>query len=241
LNEVQAAQINTLMFQLEQFEQVTLPASLTVAADQLLRLPSLRPAPELPSELLGLTDDEIRDTMRNFGVAHALDGSHGPGAVAYESMGRALAAAIAAELCVLADDILDQLRARFDEAARVVHQATALGLHGGTSERDILKADNVEELRDAWTAVPAATRMLDTIAASRILLSSAAGVPPAPRFGLRPGETINEYASAMFRTDGRPWREEWEQTWQMWLRLCTGSPAQLLSVEQAIQAARVAV
>lgn len=217
---------------------VALPEGVPAAAHQLLRVPSLLPDAQslLDRSFIGLSDADLTQTLVDVGVAVAFAGSAGPGATAQVLVGKAMAEALADAIVEEADAILDQLRPTFDEAGEAVHNATKLGINPLTTDRDIVKADDIEAMRDAWTALPQLTRTLDEISAARIMLTQIAGVPPTPRlsFNGRSGE-VN--AGAMFRDDAPSWRHPTETTWQMWLRLCAAKPVSLLGTREAVKAA----
>lgn len=100
-------------------------------------------------------------------------------------------------------------------------------------------------MREAWIAVPPASRTLDAIALARLELSRVTGAPPQPRARSTMATgwpaTVHDVAGAAFCTDGRPWRlDDFEESWQGWLRLSVGSPARLFSLEESAEAGRSA-
>lgn len=220
---------------------VQLPEDLVLAAGQLARLDALVPVPKLPAKLVGLSDAELAAAIEALGIGSLFRGEAGFNAI--RTTAGALAGEIAAGVADVAEGILDQLRPGFDEAAAVVHHATVLGIITTTTAEDILHLDDVAAARDAWAALPVASRALTAIATVRIGLSRTAGVPPAEvPAGVDPQyvtpEPVGVLAESMFRTDGRGWRGDFEEDWQLWVRLCAGSPARLLSIEESRQAAR---
>lgn len=207
---------------------VTLPDEVVRGADQSARLVQFEFQTAPREDLLGLTDDELGQELERLGVAVALAarGSAGPGGTALDLVRRGLADAIAGALRERLDDILDQLRPTFDAAARIMFTAVEAGIHAGTDDRAVVKAEDFVAARAAWTAIPAAVRTLETIGEVRIGLSTVTGAPPVPG----PSE---ENVGAAFRTDGRPWRhDDFEQPWQRWLRLSVGEPARLLALSE---------
>jgi hypothetical protein len=217
---------------------VTLPPDVTRADAQLSKVGTTPPAELLlGANLVGLTDAQFlafQTDYVNASIAH----SHGSGAFA--DVRRALAVDLADALAGEADDVLDQLRPTFTAAAEQLHRAAELGLGPTTTADDILRADNVAELRDAWAEVARNSRVLEEIAQARVLLSSATGVPPAERridldsASLSYAETF-EIASRSFRTDGRAWESTPNETpWRRWLRLSVGSPARLLTLDECL-------
>lgn len=211
---------------------VDLPAEVTATASQIMRLPSLRPRPEQPAQLLGHSDEQLSRMITQLGMEFALTDGGGPGDRATDTMRIWLSGALTEAVRDVAEDVLTQLRPAFTAAAKKVHAAAKLGINPGTKDRDILKADNIAAVRDAWTSVPPSTRTLDAIAAARIDLSVVTGLPPAPDLGPWSGPPLplSEWASSAFRKDAPPWRGEFEQTWQMWLRLSAARPVELLPI-----------
>lgn len=215
--------------------QVDLPDDLHASAEQLLRVPLLMPQPEAPrASLIGLSDDELVDILRGVGTATVL-AEQRYGSAAFSAVNRALAADLADAIAERADDILDQLRPAFDAAAAAMRHAVELGLHGRSTDRDVLQADDIAAVRDAWSALPAAARTLEAIAQARIALSVAAGVPPAAeRAGI---DTIvnvldaGDLASRMFHDTPRDWHRDGEDGWQRWLRLSEHVTPRLLATE----------
>lgn len=237
--------VGALVAQLHALD-VDLAPEVVTGCDQLERIDSFLPSPRPRLPLLGLSDEELAGVVRDVGVAYALDPTSTPGSHSVRAVKEALAEALADRLLLHADEILDQLRPRFDEAGKRVHEATLLGIHPWTTDRDVVKADDVEATADAWTALPQLTGTLDRIAAARIALTRATGCPPAPPRGDWAQYAINDQlggipVSAMFRDDAPGWRSDSETTWQMWVRLCTGRPVRLLSTEAAVAAVKEGV
>ena len=220
---------------------VELPEEMTRTADQVQRLRGLRPPPAPPTDLLGLTDSQLTDVLTDLAISCVarVDASSGPGAEAIVMLDGAMRTALADALAGHADAILDQLRPAFEAAAESVHATTRLGIHPGTTDRDIVKGDDVGRLADAWTSLPAQVRILESIAAVRISLSETAGVVPCMTHAWPPIPNITEIAGAMFRTDAPAWRpDQYETDWQRWVRLCTLGPVRLLTLaetEEALQ------
>lgn len=218
---------------------VELPGEVLAGWDQLRRVEDLRPKPVV-QRVLGLSDEQVTATIRSVGLAHALTPSdaNGPGSHALREVRQAFFDELTEAIVDEADELLSQLRPNFDAAGEMVHEATQLGIGPSTTDRDIVTADDIEAMRDAWTALPGLVSTLDRIAAVRILMSQSTGLAPTPadpqgwgqasHFDMAPG--------AMFRSDAPPWRQEREQTWQTWLRLCTPEPVRLLSVEETVKA-----
>lgn len=229
------AEVASLLAQLQALE-VDLPAKVSDGARRLRMLSAAipgGPAPTAPN-LLDVDDEGLVAAFRSTAISFAIRGEvprEGPASQAQRLLRLALGDQLAAALAAGADDVLDALRPKFDEAADVVHAASETGINEHTTDRDIVKAEDVASMATAWRALPAAVDVLEQIAAVRIGLSKAAGVPPAvPPLG------VEEVAGSMFRQDSPRWRRQWEHPWQRWVRLCTGSPARLLSVAQSAAA-----
>lgn len=222
---------------------VNLPEPIPAGADHLRKLPLLKEritAVQLPT-MLTLDEAGVEQALLDLAARLAIRSeahSSGPAAQAVTHMRAALAEEVADALLAQADPILDQLRPKFDAAATSVHEATKLGIHTGTTDRDIVKGDNVAALADAWTSLPSHVDQLERIAGVRMDLTAIAGLPPRLQSSwTNPNPAIHEVAGAMFRPDGPAWQiDVYEPAWQRWLRLCTGAPAQLLAVEASEQA-----
>lgn len=231
--------VGRLVAQLEA-AKVELPEDLVHSCDQFRRLRAgeLALRPTTPVDLIGLSDDELRGVFRDAVVTATARNTD-----AGRHLLQALAVAIADAIRDQADAILEQLRPDFDDAAAVMHEAASLGLRPGTAETEILKADNVVELRDAWAQVPAAARTLEQIAQLRMALSTTAGAPPAASEfpgqvrnsadAMVPRPVVAEWAARMFRIDGQGWQVDGEEAWQRWLRLSETSPVQLLPTTES--------
>ncbi|MDE0778206.1 MAG: hypothetical protein OSB43_18145 [Nocardioides sp.] len=218
--------------------EVDLPEELTAAGSQLQRIHHLAPRTVLPSTLIGLDDDAVVAVVRDLAVATAMK-TLSSGVV--NDVAGVLAADIADGIRDQADEILDQLRPRFDNEAAKAHAAAELGLQPSTTAMDILRSDNVEALRDAWAALPSAARTLDALAEARMKLSTAAGAAPTTtRSSLNAIAPVRDVANYAFHASARPWTVKGEDAWQRWLRLCTGTPARLLTIEESAQTASAA-
>ncbi|EWT03988.1 hypothetical protein N864_15790 [Intrasporangium chromatireducens Q5-1] len=220
---------------------VTLPPEVVSGSERLVRLGSLRPQPRPTRKLIGLTEAELTTELRELGVAMALADDAGPGPRAVGLAYQIMQEEIAATARDIADDILTEIRPSFDAAASVVRRAVDLGINSRTTHEDILRADDVATARDAWSAIPEATRTLDAVADARMTLSMVTGVAPAPERGrnawgraVQPGEWIG----AAFTRSALPWRQEFEDTWQMWLRLSGPAQVELLTLDEAAVAAK---
>lgn len=220
---------------------VQLPAALVSAADQLSnlnrRLKPLAGDVTIP-DVTGYSDDQLVEVIREIGVSYALLGPGGPCPLdrAEHAVMTALEARLADSLAELGDEIIDQLRPAFDEAAAAVHRGTKLGIHPGTTDRDVVKSDNLVELTDAWTALPGLVRTLDAIAEARIQLSEATGLAPALEHSWSRVVSHRDAAGAMFREDAPTWDVDFEHTWHRWVRLCASGTVRLLSVEETAAA-----
>lgn len=239
VDETNFGEVKGLMRQLRELG-VALPEELATASTQLGRIEQLLKRPNVPDQLLGLTDDEMADALHELALGFTVTAADGPARDAIRALSIALANAIVADLAPRADAILDQLRPAFDTAANLAHRATELGLNPASTDRDVLGLDDVAAARDAWAALPAAARTLTAIATARIGLSRVAGVAPAAagiggQYHRR--ESVHDLAPTMFRTDGRAWRSDFEDEWQLWLRLSAGTPARLLTLQESARAA----
>lgn len=224
---------------------VTLPEEVVAGADQLRRLPMMRAELERPTPrtLLGLSDEELKAHLRDAALGSAIRGDSLMGAtkhLAQETgyLQEAIADALNAVIVEHADDILDQLRPRFDEPARAVFEAGKLGIHPGTTDSDIVRRDDVTDAAAAWTGLPVAVRRLEQLAQLRMDLTSVAGVPPRPPVSWQGRQSpVADFAGVFFRRDAPVWsRDDFEKPYQRWLRLSVGEPCTLLSVAESIAA-----
>lgn len=133
-----------------------------------------------------------------------------------------------------ADDIIGQLRPRFDDAADALHAASRSGLTPGMTPAAVLALGNPEAMA-AWNGLAPHLRILDEIAAARIAMTDEADVAPSPdSFGPRQyGACFDDEAALWQRQDGAS-----ESSADKWLRLCAHKPARLLDTATTEAAAR---
>jgi hypothetical protein len=220
-------EISSLLAQLVAYD-VELPAGVTEAGAQLARIHGLAPTLAVPTEsLIGRSDDELATIIRDLGIASSMRRTESFGVI--QEVANALAGDIAGLIYDGVDAILDQLRPAFEEAAETMHAATAMGLGPETTPDDILRAENVAEVRDMWATVPQAARILDGISRVRMLLSTAVGVPPDTTTSFANPEGLVD-AVGIFTQRPRRLHLDGEDGWQRWLRLCADEPVRLLAV-----------
>jgi hypothetical protein len=223
--------------------KIALPEKVLGGARRLQRLHHDGPGgagPTVRPGLLNLDDDGLVVAFRDLALTYAIRGeseSSGPAARARSMLADAMAEELAVELRQRADEIIAVLRPTFEEAADVVHDATRAGMHEHTTDRDIVKADDVPAMAAAWRSIPDAVDALERIAAVRMDLTEVAGVPPE-LVGTQwtPAPTALQVAGSMFRPDSPRFRVEYEQPWQRWVRLSTGEPVRLLTVAESTAA-----
>lgn len=133
------------------------------------------------------------------------------------------------------DRFLDQLRPRFDPAARAVHTAAKAGVRPGMRPADVIGDD---KLRKHWLSLPDHIAMLEEIAGLRMKLSEVLDVAPHPDdyTGLKqiPGAPAPRRWAAAFSKQSQRWnrdarpRRDNEQPQDRWLRLSLAAPLELV-------------
>lgn len=140
-----------------------------------------------------------------------------------------LCAAAAVALREHADDILDQLRPSFDAAAKVVHEAVAVGVRSEMSAQQVIGVG--DRAVSAWRGLPPHIATLDRIAALRRDMAFVLKVAPhADKFRghyRNHGAAFSPTGIAMERADRQA-----ESSADMWLRLSTGGPLRLMTLEE---------
>ncbi len=154
---------------------VTLPAEVSDAvatleniaevSEQVLALPPIDP-------LCG-DRDQLVAALRQRAILGTVRAQLGP--VMYGLL-EEITAAVAAVLRAEADDLISQLRPRFDEAAAAVHAATKTGIHPGIHPDAVMSLGN--RAITAWRSLPAHAGVLDDIAGARIALSDVLDIAP---------------------------------------------------------------
>lgn len=210
---------------------ITLAKPLAAGVDQLRRVEAIA-ANHIPGSLLGLSDAEMYDAM----VATHIHGQ-GIGRL----LGQRLARELLAQLDESTDDLLDQIRPAFDEAAAQVHAATVLGINPRTTDGDILQAENLQEVADAWRGLVGQTNTLQALCEVRLTI---AHTLHPERVATRRATTQLDAAQeawegSFFQVTGAPYTASPnELVWQRWVRLCSGSPARLVTRERASETDR---
>lgn len=127
-----------------------------------------------------------------------------------------------------ADDVLDQLRPRFDTAAGKFADAVALGVRPGMTADDVI-AGLPDRAARAWRQLPEAAGTLDEVRRLREGLSLMADLPPvagwdySDRAARRWGACYSQAAPPIGERDGGA---------RLWLRLATLGPLRLHTVAE---------
>jgi nucleotide-binding universal stress UspA family protein len=130
------------------------------------------------------------------------------------------------------DTVIEQLRPEFDDAAKVVREAAALGIRSDTSPQWVMDAG--PEAVTAWQRLRPALRRLDEIATIRVAISTSLHVAPVlERMQSLAGPTADvgavdyscafvDPASAGFTIDGSSYHGRRVSAGIDWLRLAPG-------------------
>jgi hypothetical protein len=188
-----------------------------------------------PVDLVTLSVEELAAHTRSLAVTRALEETEQVQTVAVH-VDEDLCAQVVALLREHADDIVDQLRPRFDPAAAYLHQAVAVGITAGMTAQQVISLG--DRAVNTWRTLPRHVRVLDEIAAVRIAMSEVLDVAPDPRpFSSPPARRYG----AAFSTSAPPWRiDRAETSTARWLRLSTGEPEplRLLTLEETARTAQ---
>jgi hypothetical protein len=124
-----------------------------------------------------------------------------------------------------ADDIIDQLRARFDTAVTAVRAAAQLGIHPGATAADVIGLG--AKAVTAWQTLPEHARVLDDIASARVAMADVLTIEPLPNpFGAR------QYGAAFSPMSPRWESDRFEGSIDRWLRLAQAGPLRLQSLAE---------
>ncbi|WP_374969924.1 hypothetical protein [Terrabacter sp. BE26] len=231
---VQPRPLVALLRQLERLG-VTLPAEIAAATSVLESAVTgelAQQAGAQPVTLNLLTEDRAallqrirEDALLRLATDHLVESAW--------RVGLDLAAAVADAVRANADDLIAQMRPRFNKAADALHRAAQLGIRPGMTADEVIALDN-HDATTAWTALRGPVKTLDDISTARIALTDVAGLDPAPNpFGPRPyGAAFSTGAPNM----AAPWGRS-ESDVDKWLRLSQHEPLRLLTVAQTRAAA----
>lgn len=163
-------------------------------------------SPELPADLLGQTVEQMRTWAESRALHQALRTKPSklqPSARfnALEAVSNELDPALTAKIRDNTVSIIDQLRPEFDQAADMLRYASDLGVQARDTVATLFHAS--DEKRNAWTAAKQAAPVLDSIFATRQMLSTVAEVPPTLDFEI--GRQARRDVRDMNRPSGFNW------------------------------------
>lgn len=238
ITELLAHEVRQLVHELTR-QGVKLPTPVVAGCEHLDALdqhPLDQPEPE--TDLLELTTDQLVAHWERrayvVGLRDALGGTARELAI---RVARQMLTALRADL----DQVLDQLRPDFDQAAAGVRRALELGIHAGSTPDAVLDLDSAASAA-AWRRLPDQLRHLDTIGRIRIRLADLLDAPAADPFTDR-----RPYAASFTSADpGAAWDTDADRRSRLpaarWLRLSSTGPVRLLTVaETEAAAARIRV
>ncbi|WP_159800884.1 hypothetical protein [Arthrobacter zhaoguopingii] len=144
-----------------------------------------QPEPEPPADILGQTVEQTAawvDDRALYEARHTKPGKLHlpPQMTALAQLQKRLDPALKERIRKNAVSIIDQLRPEFDQAARMMRHARALGVDPRATITTLFHAS--DEMRNAWTAAKQAAPVLDGIFTTRQMLSTVADVPPTLDF-----------------------------------------------------------
>lgn len=145
----------------------------------------------------------------------------------------------ASTLATLADEVLDQLSPRFDQAAAALHAAASHGIQPGATAATVI--DLAPGAIAAWRDLPRHVRVLDDLADVRIRMTELLQLAPFETNGVRlKADGWATDIGACFHPT-QPWHVDAESSTDRWLRLSGGDqPARLLSIRDSASAAETA-
>ena len=145
------------------------------AADRWRTLRGVQPPgePEPPADLLNATPADCLDYVAALGAWRAAGASAGGELTRLRDL---LDTAMTRHVAECADDLVLQLRERFNGAAAVLRKAKELGITADDDERTMVRA--ADEVRSTWLQLHEAGATLDRVFHARQQLSTVAGAAP---------------------------------------------------------------
>ncbi len=129
--------------------------------------------PKAPGNLLECTPEQIADLITSLATWRAIgNGGHQERTKVIELLDQAMAERVKAQ----ADDLVTQLRKRFDAAVEVLRRARELEITTDDDARSMLRAS--DEVRGVWLRLDEVGADLDRILYARQQLSTVVGVAP---------------------------------------------------------------